>query len=519
MQGGLRILHLEDNPMDAALIADILEREAPGCEVVCVQSRSEFQKALETSSFDLILSDYSGPGFDGASSLRFCREKHPETPFIFVSGSIGEEAAIDSLFGGATDYVLKERLKRLGPSVSRALREAKEKKERKLLEQKFLQAQKMEVVGQLAGGIVHDFNNLLAVILGHVELLLDRNYADAKVKDSLRDIHWAAESAGSLTRQLLLISRNHVLQTKTLDINCIIRAMARTLGRVLGGQIDLRVDCAPEGMWVQADSAMLEQVVMNLVVNARDAMPQGGRITLASGKAAIDQGQPGGEGRRPGRFVCLSVSDTGTGIPPEVLSRLFDPFFTTKEEGKGTGLGLSTVYSIVRRHSGWIEVQSRAGQGSEFRVYLPECEAAPPEQASDDSLAAPSGKETVLVVEGDARLRKEVRICLEEQGFVALEAAQGAEALEVSRNFQGRIDLLLVDVMLRDGLSGRDLARKLRVKAPSLRAVFTAAYGVAPPGSEGGSPPSGPFLPKPYDRSVLIRTIRQCLDSKSPSLA
>lgn len=519
MHGALRILHLEDNPMDAELIADILQQEAPGCEVVCVQSHGEFLKALEASAYDLILSDYSGPDFDGASSLRLCRERHPDTPFIFVSGSIGEEAAIDSLFGGATDYVLKERLKRLGPAVARALMEAKGRRERKLLEQKFLQAQKMEVVGQLAGGLAHDFNNLLAVILGHVELLLERNYADGKVKDSLRDIHRAAESAGGLTRQLLLISRKHVLQTKSLDLNDVIQVMAKMLGRVIGKQIELRVESGKNRMWVKADSSMVEQVIMNLVVNARDAMPKGGRITLASERVVLDHAPGGVEGRRPGRFICLSVADTGMGIPPEVMSRLFDPFFTTKEAGKGTGLGLSTVYGIVRQHAGWIEVHSQPGRGSEFRIYLPESEERDPAQGAEPALPGPAGKETVLVVEENARLRKEVRIYLEEQGYVILEAAQGAEAMEVSRYYQGRIDLLIADLMLSDDMTGRDLAQKLREKDPAMQAIYTTAYGLTPLGAEGGPAASGPFLPKPYERAVLLRIIRQCLDSKSPSLS
>ena len=503
--------------MDALLVADILKQEAPGCEVVCVQSRDEFQKALDDSSFDLILSDYSGPDFDGASSLRYCREKHPETPFIFVSGSIGEDAAIESLFGGATDYVLKERLKRLGPSVSRALREAKAKKEQKLLEQKFLQAQKMEVVGQLAGGIAHDFNNLLAVILGHIELLLERNYGDGKVKDSLRDIHQAAESAGGLTRQLLLISRKHVLQTKVLELNGIIQIVAKMLSRVIGRQIDLQVACGQDRMLVNADATMLEQVIMNLLVNARDAMPKGGRITLSSERTAIEHGPSGGEGRRQGRFICLKVSDTGTGMPPEVQARLFDPFFTTKDPGKGTGLGLSTVYGIVRQHSGWIEVQSQLGRGSEFRIFLPEFKESGTEQIPDPAHPEHAGKETVLVVEGDAKLRKQVRMYLEEQGYVVLEAADGAEAMEVSRHYQGRIDLLLSDLMLSDGLPGRDLAQQLSANAPSLQTIYTAAYGLSPTGAENGPQPSASFLPKPYERSVLLRTIRQCLDSKTPS--
>jgi CheY-like chemotaxis protein len=228
---GMRILHLEDNPLDAQLISTLVQQEHPTCEIVGASSLKVFQAVLAQQEFDLILSDYSGPDFDGLTTLGYCRETCPEIPFIFVSGTIGEDAAIDSLLGGATDYVLKQRLKRLSPAIARAMREIKGRKERKALEQKFLQAQKMEVVGQLSGGIAHDFNNLLAVILGHVELLLDKKELDPKLKGSLTDIHLAAESAGNLTRQLLLISRKQALQTKVVDLNRIIAQVVRWLSR------------------------------------------------------------------------------------------------------------------------------------------------------------------------------------------------------------------------------------------------------------------------------------------------
>ena len=506
MDGTLRILHLEDDPMDAEIVRNILRRETAECEITCVDNRADFERALETAAFDLVLSDFSGPDFDGLTSLRLSRQKLPDAPFIFVSGSIGEDAAIDSLLGGATDYVLKQRLKRLGPAVARAFREAKERKERKLLEEKFHQAQKMEVVGRLAGGIAHDFNNLLAVILGHLELLMARKDADPRLQDSLLDIHKAAESAGSLTRQLLLFSRQQSLATRALDVNPVLAAMARLLGRVLGGNIRLKSHTPPESLIVNADPGMLEQVIMNLVINARDAMPDGGRIDIRAGRIELEAGSDD-EAGRSGSFVLLSVTDSGAGIPPEVLPRIFDPFFTTKEPGKGTGLGLATVYGIVQQHQGWIDVRSTAGEGTEFRIFLPECPDPIPDAAAAPVASAPA---TLLVVDGDARQRKQARIFLEEQGYKVIEAATGAEALEIAGNGAvPQLDLLLADVMTADGMPGRELAERLAAKHPDLKVIFASRYGLDP--AEAGS--SEEFLLKPYAWQALQEAVRRRLEA------
>jgi signal transduction histidine kinase len=447
------------------------------------------------------------------TTLGYCRETCPEIPFIFVSGTIGEDAAIDSLLGGATDYVLKQRLKRLSPAIARAMREIKGRKERKALEQKFLQAQKMEVVGQLSGGIAHDFNNLLAVILGHVELLLDKKELDPKLKGSLTDIHLAAESAGNLTRQLLLISRKQALQTKVVDLNRIIAQVVRWLSRTLGARIQLEFQAGSERLPVMADSGMLEQVMMNLVVNARDAMPEGGRIEIKTEMISIYGGERSEEGRRDGKFACLTVADNGSGIPPEVLSRMFDPFFTTKEAGKGTGLGLATVYSIARQHLGWIEVQSQVGKGTAFRIFLPECPESLAEGEGDSD--ASTGKGTLLVVSADAQMRKQVRLFLEEENIGVLDAASGTEALELSEKSAEPIDLLLSDWVTPDGVLGRDLAEKLKAKNPGLKAIYASRYGFDARGPQTPQPVAATYLPLPYDRQTLVQTVHQCLTSPS----
>lgn len=516
MTKSLRILHLEDNLMDAELIKSILRKEAPGCRIDSVQTRKGFQKALEEAGYDLILSDYSGPDFDGKTSLRFCKQNHPETPFIFVSGSMGEDTAIDSLLGGATDYVLKEKLKRLGPAVSRALREVKEREEKKSLEIKFLQAQKMEVVGQLAGGIAHDFNNLLSVIHGHLQLLLMRKNIDPELLESLRDMHLAAETAGNLTQQLLTISRKQPLRSVIMDVNLVVASLTKLLGRVIGGNIVLEAECLPEKLFVKADSGMLEQVIMNLVINARDAMPDGGRINLKSGKVEILEGDDTGINRRPGKFICLSVADTGTGIPAEIISVMFDPFFTTKEAGKGTGLGLATVYGIVKQHQGWLEVDTKLGEGTEFRVYLPELEASiSSPEAKQELPALPGGNESILLVEADSPARKQARIFLEEKGYAVQDVGSVQAALAIPAQQVARFDLLLTDLILPDALPGPNLAELLKKKKPGLKVIYTTKYGVDPSSKDVPALPNRFFLPKPYERHSLIRAVRQCLDLKS----
>jgi two-component system cell cycle sensor histidine kinase/response regulator CckA len=340
MKKSLDILYLEDNALDAELVRATLAAEDIQTELLRVETQVDFVAALERGGFDLILSDYNLPGFDGISALAIAREKCPQIPFIFVSGSLGEERAIETLKSGATDYVLKHRLSRLVPSVRRALDDVAAQRERKHLEEQLRQSQKMEAIGRLAGGIAHDFNNLLTAIIGYSQLLLSRLNEDDPMRMEIVEIEKSGRRAASLTSQLLAFSRKQVIQPRVLDLNSVISDLDKMLRRVIGEDIDLinvlNRTLAP----VKMDPGQVEQIIMNLAVNGRDAMPRGGRLIIETRNVEFDEHFTESEVLiPPGSYVLLSVSDTGCGMDIETQARIFEPFFTTKSAGKGTGLG------------------------------------------------------------------------------------------------------------------------------------------------------------------------------------
>ncbi len=641
----LKFLCLEDNAEDRQLIAERLRADGLACEIIQAKNQKEFQLALEQNLFDLIISDFALPSYNGMAALGAARKAQPDAPFLFVSGTIGEERAVESLKSGATDYVLKTHLQRLGPAVRRALCEAREREGRRLaeeslkesearfrqlaenidevfwltdvtknvmlyinpayekiwgrtcgslyrnpqnwleaihpedrerireaaetrqvkgaydetyrivrpdgsirwihdrafpireesgavcrvvgtaeditdrrsLEERYRQAQKMEGIGQLAGGVAHDFNNLLTVMRGNTELaLMYADRLDPEVRDHLKQVVDATQRAANLTRQLLTFSRKQVLQPRTLNLNEIVANLVKMLNRLIGEDIHLQCNYDTQHASVHVDPGMIEQVLMNLVVNARDAMPGGGKLVIGTDVVSLSEEtvrlHPEA---RPGEFACLSVSDTGTGIAPEHIARIFEPFFTTKEPGKGTGLGLATVYGIVKQHLGWIEVSSRPGTGSMFKVFLPMAEVATAASA-ENGTSAPSrgGTETILLVEDDPPVRLLTRRTLEAYGYHILEASSGPEAMEVWQKRAGEIKLLLTDNVMPGGLAGRGLAEMLRKDRPGLRVIFMSGYSADQPGlaaqltAENGAI----FLQKPYRSSELVETVRRCLD-------
>jgi len=389
--------------------------------------------------------------------------------------------------------------------------------EHRLLQDELRQAQKMESVGQLAGGVAHDFNNLLMVIQGYLEMLLNTEHFQSSVAESLRLVYGAAEKAGHLTRQLLAFSRKQMMQPQELDLNELLGTVTKLLSRTLGEHIKVKALCAPDLPCVFADRGMVDQVIMNLAVNARDAMPQGGELTFSTSIHQITEAykrqQPDS---RPGHFVGLSVADNGTGIAREHLPRLFEPFFTTKEVGKGTGLGLATVYGIVKQHEGWIEVDSRPGQGTVFRVFLPV--AGAPSATADESTAAPAvrgGRETILLVEDEPAVSGLVRTSLQRYGYKVRTAASGAEALKEWSEHLNDIDLLITDVVMPDGVSGWELAKQLQSKKPRLKIVYMSGYNSSMTVMESG-PVIGEgnvFLPKPFKPQKLAEVVRACLET------
>jgi len=382
------------------------------------------------------------------------------------------------------------------------------------LEQQLRQSQKMQSVGQLAAGVAHDFNNVLTIIQGHSELLAIGETLSQSGIDSLDQVRMAAERAAKLTQQLLTFGRKQFMQMELMDINEIIQRVTQMLRRVLGENVSLRSNLAQRLPPIEADATMMEQVIMNLSVNARDAMPGGGSLTIGTvpvtvSRAYVDRNPEA----REGTFVCLSVSDNGTGIEPDKVSKLFEPFFTTKEVGKGTGLGLATVYGIVKQHQGWIEVESELGKGTVFKVYLPASSKAI--QASAVK-AAPrhvrGGNETVLLVEDEAGVLTLVRGVLKSYGYEVLEARSGVEALRLWAQHDTRIDLLLTDIVMPEGMSGLDLAKKLRTEKRDLKVLYSSGYSIEVAGQDFGLTDGMAFLKKPYQPAALASKVRECLD-------
>ena len=389
--------------------------------------------------------------------------------------------------------------------------------ERKQLEAQLRQAQKMEAVGQLAGGIAHDFNNLFTIVRGHSDLLLtDDPTLSQDQRDSLEQIAQAGKRAAALTAQLLAFSRRQILQPKVVDLNAVVTNMKQMLCRQIGETIKLITVLPPSLGRVTADPSQLEQVILNLVVNARDAMPRGGRLTIATGNIDLDESYVRQHaGARPGPHVRLAVSDNGTGMDKETLSHLFEPFFTTKELGKGTGLGLSTVYGIVKQSAGYISVDSEPGRGTTFTVYLPrvtdEVEAA---EFVHTTAEVPLGSETVLLVEDEEMVRALARRILQTHGYNLLEAQDGFQALRLCQEYTGMIHLLVTDVVM-PGMSGRAVADHLLSVRPSMKVLYLSGYTDNSIVHHGVMDTGTAFLPKPFTPADLARKVREVLDRTS----
>jgi PAS domain S-box-containing protein len=643
MQNPLHILHLEDAPSDAALIQSTLQAGGIACATTCVQTRGEFVAALDRGGIDLILSDFSLPAFDGLSALEIVRNKCPELPVILVSGSLGEELAIDSLKNGATDYVLKERLSRLVPAVRRAMKEVDSRteqkraekqarserdfseasvnslpgifylydregnflrwnrnferisgystgelagmkpldfftgderdavakkieevftkgtasveanftardgtqtpyyftgqkiemdgrtcligtgidiSERKKLEARFVESQKMEVLGQLAGGVAHDFNNVLAAIMISGELIADSVEPDSPLRAFTDEILHASERAAGLTRQLLVFSRKQTVQFTVLDLNDVVRDMDEMLRRLIDEHIAMSIVPGKETGRIKADAGYVGQVLMNMVVNARDAMPNGGKLTISTKNVTLDESYAQAHSDViPGAYVMLSISDTGTGMTEEVKARLFEAFFTTKPKGKGTGLGLATCHNIIQRTGGHIAVESELGRGTTFRIYFSRVEQPLDVTAkATQSGPLPRGKETLLVVEDDPSLRHLARSVLEAQGYEVLSASNGQDALHVAREHRGEpIRLVITDVIMPQ-MNGKVMAEWLQTTWPDLRILFTSGYTDDAIAQHGVLEKEVEFLAKPYTPATLAHKVRELLDAEEKCL-
>lgn len=388
--------------------------------------------------------------------------------------------------------------------------------EKRILEAQFRQAQKMESIGQLAGGIAHDFNNILAAMMMQAELAGIAGNTPEEMRRGLLEIRAAAERAANLTRQLLLFSRKQVMQPRKLNLNSIVNGLAKMLQRLIREDVSLQLHLHSAPLMTYADAGMLDQLLMNLAVNARDAMPGGGKLVIETAEKVIDAGQAAlNPEATPGRYVWLCVSDTGCGIPPEVLPRIFEPFFTTKEPGKGTGLGLATVFGIVKQHHGWLKVDSEVGKGTTVQIFLPASDVSADEASAGEKAKSKrrGGSEIILVVEDDPSVRMLTRIILERHGYRVLEASNGVEAQQIWTKQQGRIILLLTDLVMPGGMDGRELAARLQSQKPGLKIIFTSGYSAEIAGSELKLKAGQTFVQKPCPPDQLLETIRSCLDA------
>jgi PAS domain S-box-containing protein len=393
-----------------------------------------------------------------------------------------------------------------------ALLIAEDVSERAILERQLRQAQKMEAIGQLAAGVAHDFNNILTVIQGHAGLL-QQKLANGQNK-SLQEITNAASRASTLIRQLLMFSRKQVMQFRYLDPNEILHNAIKMLERVVGEHVKIEFQPHNSLPTIHADCSMVEQIAMNLAVNARDAMPNGGRLSITTSLETLDRGStPMDPEPREGQHVCLTFADTGCGMDTEILNRIFEPFFTTKPVGKGTGLGLSTVFGIVRQHHGWVEVESKPNKGTVFRIYFPSTQHPPDRLDAITDAPLRNGRETVLVAEDEEALRQVVVQVLKFHGYTVLEAASGRDALEIWEQAGRPVDLLLTDLVMPGGIMGSELAERLSRQCPGLKVIYTSGYSPGMAGKDASLLEGRNFLPKPYSIGELARFVRACLDA------
>ena len=392
--------------------------------------------------------------------------------------------------------------------------------DRKRLEEELLQSQKLDAIGRLAGGIAHDFNNVLGVIIGHSDLLAEEFADNERVLRRTRAIRKSADHAVALTRQLLAFGRKQVMQPTSLNLNEIVEHTSEMLQRIIGENMDLSLHLGSDVSPVYADPVQLERVLLNLCVNARDAMPGGGKLTITTANVELDHESSSSDARmHPGPYVMLSVSDNGQGMDQQTLARVFEPFFTTKELGRGTGLGLSIIYGIVRQSGGHIQVESEPGQGTTFRVYLPSTDSLPAEK-NTRTPASPEpvegGTETILLVEDDETVREVVASMLQPSGYNVLVAASARDAVDKARNYSGRIDLLLTDVVLGSGMEGPQLATELRSSRPGMKVLFMSGYSEALILSSASSKPAD-LIEKPFSADSLCRRIRTIFNSQTPT--
>ncbi|HWA10070.1 MAG TPA: response regulator [Opitutaceae bacterium] len=509
----MKILHLEDNVTDAELAQSLFADEWPDCEIKVVDNRPDFLANLH-EGYDLILSDFSLVNFNGLEALTVAHEKFPDIPFIFFSGTIGEERALAALRAGARDYVIKDRPRRLITAIERAMKDARLERERKATEAQMLRVQRLENIGMLAAGMAHDFNNVLAPVLMGVPLLRSRLEGEGNQR-ILNSIESSAARGAGLVRQILGFAHGATGAPQLIQPKHLIKELVGVMQQTFPKNIKI-VDETEGGLWpLTTNPTHFHQILLNLCVNARDAMPDGGTLTLRARNRQLDDLSAAAiPGLSPGPFLAFEVADTGTGIPPAVLTRIWDPFFTTKEAGRGTGLGLATVRGIVENHKGSITVQTQAGHGTSFQILLPampgtECATGPA-----GTSAIPRGQgELILVADDDANVRDVTSATLTDHGYRVLAAADGTEAVALFAPRSLDVKVLITDLDMPN-LDGAALTRIVRTMNPTIQ-VVTVSGSAEANDPRRHSPLAGTFLAKPFTSELLLTTIHELLSRKS----
>lgn len=518
MSTPLRVLIVEDSEDDVITLVRQLGNGGYQPHYKQVDTPGQMREALDEETWDIIISDYNMPTFSAPAALKILQKTDLDLPFIILSGVIGEDEAVASMKAGAHDYIMKGNVARLIPAIERELKDAERRRENRLLEEQFLQAQKMESIGRLAGGVAHDFNNLLTSIMGHAQLgSMELPTEEETLREHFDGIQKAADSASNLTRQLLAFSRRQIIEPKTINLNELIENVNKMLHRLIGEHIELLTISQPDLNLVRVDPGQLEQVIVNLVVNAKDAIPQGGQIIIKTRNSILEAQQANKyDNLTPGEYVILSVSDNGTGMTEEIQSRIFEPFFTTKDEDKGTGLGLATCYGIAKQSNGYIGVESQLGKGTTFNVYLPKTEESdknqPGELHNNGGLRMASGNETILLAEDETVVRTFIATMLQDQGYNIIEAANGKEAIQLATEYTPEnIHLLLSDIMMPQ-MNGIDLANQFKTSHPKTKVLLTSGYPDELITQETLTNQNYEFIQKPFLPAKLTNKVREILD-------
>jgi two-component system cell cycle sensor histidine kinase/response regulator CckA len=516
MSTPLRVLFIGQTGADAVLAEISSGGYKPSCETVTAPE--DLRKAL-ASSWDVAIACSVGGTLGALKALSLIQEKRIDLPVIVVTGRIKEADVVAVLKAGAADHITRPNLMRLNAAIERELRAARLRRERNRLEEQFRQAQKMEAVGRLAGGVAHDFNNLLTVITGYSDLLLARRDRLQEAHCvALEEIRRSAERGGALTNQLLAFSRRQPLENRAVHLNELVIQIQKMLRRLVGEDIEMVTIPAASEDLVEADPGRLEQVIMNLAVNARDAMPDGGKLTIETGTVHLgEEFATTHLGVHPGAYATISVIDTGVGMDEDTKSHIFEPFFTTKRPGHGTGLGLASAYGIVRQSGGAIGVISDPGVGTTMRIYLPLSKGENPRHIQRPASAERlDGAETILLVEDEARVRKLILDVLTARGYVVLEATRGEEALRLCRQYKRKIHLSIIDVVMPE-MSGPNLVRQLKPLKPQMRVLYISGYADEAIVHHGILRSGAAFLQKPFVPDTLVRKVREVLDASHSS--